>query len=519
MSVLEASEEDRQIILKRLSDHDDRFELLVFSEAGKPIYSYSRRDDAVTLMPLCSALIDYAKKTQNEMLKSMKTSDNLMINFTTRKPLIIIVIHDCNSYIDPVIVVDQVEAQIISILTAKTLKSVFEERMTFDLKRLLYGSEKLIDAITTLSTSVNIMEWPWVQAFLAVTPPSKSIPNNSQTNASIQIPKQPYRALVPIVIMPSNVRDVMHNHLQNVISTNSKNVVFSLLFKIIQYNSDENDVTNNTQNYSNNAGDDLDMNTDVGFKLITVCNHHSRHKLKIVDMHIVLALLYGSRSQLLSVESVWMPVCLPRFNQDAYLHSLLSYTNENKNCLVMFSVDRDDFMACQKSRNEIEEKLNSIYKDVNMKEKLEHQVCPLVHPVLLELQEKLVSNVLSEDEFAEAQKQIQIYNSKLELYHARQLQFVWYQTNKQVLWWQRSSKTRPSRVLFYLTKKMIQSSLKSVWLRLEDQSVFLGWHVPAFQLYAQFDKTVDINEATEVIQRITNWVKKEEENFSVRNYR
>lgn len=521
----------------------DRFELLIMSEAGKPIYSFSKREDAVTLMPLCSTLINYARKVQKETLMSMKTSDNLMISFAPRSPLIIIVIYEENSNVDPMILVDQVEAQVVSILTAKTLRSLFEERPTFDLKRLLYGSEKLIDSIANLSVSVQKLSWPWVQAFLAVTCPPLSLqqnnPNNSSTtqssnsipqNTSPYLPSRPHRILVPVASMSQSIRETLNNIILTTISANSKNIVFSLLFRII--NSDGTNVGD--EDFVGQVADEQQQQhldemvssqhsqvdrEQVSFKLITVCNHHNRHKLKIADIHIILALLDGSRAQLSSVESLWMPVCLPRFNQDAFLHSYITYINEMRNCLVILSVDRDEFPNCQKARDSIETKLGIILNDSSQKNKLYYQLGPLVPQVLLELQDKLVSNSLTEEELAEAKQQAQIYNSKAELYHARQLQFLWYQTNKQVLWWQRSPSKPLNSILFYVTKKMLQSSLKTLWLKLKDNTIFLGWHVQTFQLYAQFDSTITTNEAIEVIQRITAWIKKEEDNFSIKDYR
>lgn len=476
---------------------NDRFELLILSESGKPIYSFSKRTDAVTLMPLCSTLINYAQKAQKETLMSMKTSDNLMISFTTRSPLIIIVIHEASSYVDPLVLVEQVEAQIISILTARTLRSVFEERPTFDLKRLLYGSEKLIDSIANLSVSVAKLEWPWVQSFLAVTS-SNSVSSNS--TPSLLMPSRPHRILIPVAMVASSTRDTIHNIICDRVTANSKNMVFSLLFRIVSLNGEN-------------------EHDEVSFKLITVCNHHSKHKLKNADIHILLALLDGSRTQLPSVESLWMPVCLPRFNQDAFLHCYISYTNEMKHCLVMLNVDRDEFSNCQKARHSVEEKLDILSKESNQKEKLYYQLSPLVHPVLQELQEKIISKRLSNDELVEVQQQAQSYNTKPDMYNTRQLQFLWYQTSKQVLWWQRSATKSMSSVLYYVTKKMLQSSLKILWLKLANDTVLLGWHVPTFQLYAQFDNTITTNEATEVIQRITNWIKKEEDNFSIKDYR
>lgn len=527
MDAAEEHNRHRLGIAEDCSTNYERFELLILSEAGKPIYTFTKREDAVTLMPLCTALIDYARKTQKETLQTIKTSDNLVINFATRSPLIIIVIHETHSYVDPQILVEQVEAQVISILTEKTLRSVFEERPTFDLKRLLYGSEKLIDATINLSAFPAQLQWPWVQAFLVVSSPTLSL--NTQTSNNILpapspvLPLRPHRVLIPIVAMPTGTRDNIHGIINNVVTSNSKSIVFSLLFRIGSDESGEDQDTNN-EGVSNTDSMDEEANKPSlydtnNFRLISICNHHDRHKLKPADIHIMLALLIGSRAQLDSVESLWMPVCLPKFNRDAFLHSYISYINGKRNCLVMLSIDRDEFANCQKSKDMIEEKLEALYNDSNQRSKIYYQMSPLVHPILLELQEKLVGGQLVGDELLEVQQKAQIYNSKVELYHARQLQFLWYQTNKQALWWQRSARKSQNEILRYITKKMLQSSLKHLWIKLANDMICLGWHMPTFQLYAQFDGTITTNEATEVIQRITNWIKKEEDTFSIKEYR
>lgn len=514
-------------VLRYCERRKERFELLVLTEAGKPVYSYTKREDAVTLMPLCSALIDYAKKAQKETLKFLTTSDGLVINFATKPPLTIIVIHEVNSYVDPRLLVERVEAQIISILTAKTLQSVFEDRPTYDLKRLLYGSEKLIDATTNLCAFPKKLGWPWVEAFLA-TSMQNSAPNgpassSSASNPSASLPTRPHRVLVPIVIVPPSIRDNIHSLIQNVIASNSKNIVFSLLFRIAsaRFGSTASSSSHeaSSSQISDNEAAESDQDGVAGFELMTICNHHDRHKIKIADIHMTLALLSGSRAQLASVESLWLPVCLPKFNQDAFLHSYISYMNDNRHCLVMMSIDRDDFSNCQKSRNAIEEKLDALCNDASQKAKLYYQVSPLVHPSLLEMQDRLVSGSLTSEDKIEFEQKVQMNNIKQDQYHARQLQFLWYQTSKQVFWWQRSQQKSMNPVLYYVTMKMLQASLKHLWLKVSHDSIFMGWHMPSFQLYAQFDVTTTTTEATEVIQRVTNWIKKEEDNFSIKNYR
>lgn len=515
----------------------NQFDLLIMSEAGKPIYCYSKREDAVTLMPLCCSLLNYAKKAQKETISSIKTSDNLIINFSIKSPVIIVLIHESNFDLDPVILIDQVEAQLISILTAKTLRSILKERPTYDLKKLIYGSEKLIDAIANIENRFSRLSWPQVQSFLPITlQPNNSSDTNTQSSLP-NAPAKPHRILVPLVIMAPNARESLHNTLSTVISNSSKNVVFSLLFQLVkpdgpslydhyeQQNQGDKetdvdlDYSLTQQSTEQASNDKYGLKNSISFQLITICNHHNRHKLDVADIHIIYALLNGTRSQLEAVDFLWMPVCLPRFNEDAFMHTYMSFTNQKNFCLVIFSVDREEFSNCREAKTMIEQKIEKLLLEPTQRSKMFYQLSPLVHPVLLELQEKLTNCSLSENDLAEVQQQALIYNNKLELYHSRQLQFVWYQTNKQVLWWQRSSKCSISPIIYYVNRKMFESSLKTLWLKLTDNSSFLGWHAPTFQLYTQFDRTITTNEATEVIQRITNWIKKEEDNFNLKEYR
>lgn len=123
----------------RIHSKNDNVDLFVMSEAGKPVYCYSRREDSVTLMGVCVALINVVQNTQNDTIRHILTRTGLRITFSLKSPLIYCVAYRVNTGIDASVLINQVNAQIISILTSKTLKSVFEQRPTFDLKRLLSG--------------------------------------------------------------------------------------------------------------------------------------------------------------------------------------------------------------------------------------------------------------------------------------------------------------------------------------------------------------------------------------------
>lgn len=114
-------------------------EVFIMSEAGKMIYCYTEREDAITLMGVCVALVNFVLKTQNDILRSIKTRNGLHINFAVRSPLVIVVVARQHSCFDVGTLINQINAQIITTITLKSLKSVFQQAPTYDLKRLIHS--------------------------------------------------------------------------------------------------------------------------------------------------------------------------------------------------------------------------------------------------------------------------------------------------------------------------------------------------------------------------------------------
>ena len=427
------------------------FDVFILSEAGKPIYCYSRRQDAVTLMGVCTALINYVERIQNDQLKFITTTNGLKITFATKSPLIIVVLTQENSGIDSSIVICQVNAKLMSILTGKTLKSVFEQRPTFDLKRLLTGSEKLIDTLIDVITTpiqssfdsdqTTNKPCQGVRAFL--TSPISST-RSLTSNQSIISRSTINRICIPILLLSSSVRDSITNIINSCV-TSSSHVIFTVLFSI----------------KSNQAN------------LITVCNHNPKIKINPLDIQIIYSLVIASESQLASVESFWLPLCLPRFDSTAFLHSHISYLN-NEFCLALITSDRENFHKCQLIKDAIMDRLAKIH---------------------------LNSNTIHLSDLSNPQ-----------------LQFLWYQSHRQTVVMQQSIVCQFNNIIHYIVDRMLTSKLKTFWLRTESDGVILGWHSPSFQLYAQFDVTITQLQALTAIQSIVKWIKKEEDKFIIKDY-
>lgn len=116
-----------------------KIDVLIMSEAGKPIYCHSDREDAITLMGVCVTLVNYVLKTQNDQLKSIHTRSGMHINFCVRSPLVMVVVCSQHSCFDQQTLINQVHAQVISTITLKKLKSIFQQAPTYDLKRIIHS--------------------------------------------------------------------------------------------------------------------------------------------------------------------------------------------------------------------------------------------------------------------------------------------------------------------------------------------------------------------------------------------
>ncbi|RWS17168.1 vacuolar fusion protein MON1 A-like protein [Dinothrombium tinctorium] len=463
------------------------FDVFVLSEAGKPIYSYRKREDIVTLLPLCQALCNYFYDTQNDYLRFITTSGGLKITFCTKTPLILVVVTHCLSGIDPNIVVNQVHSQITSILTGRTLKNVFEQSPTFDLRRLLTGSEKMVDTLVeegllmnkaTQCKQIVTKDGLLVECFLSfgLTSAAGHCRSNSalnQSTSNIYQPKQRshIRVMVPILLLQPSIRDSITNILLSSVTSNCSNILFSLL---IQIKCNANNSLPSGENFSNY------LNT----KLITIINHNSKvNKLSPSDAQLLQTLVIASENQLCSAESLWLPICLPRFDSSAFMHAHISYLNAstqstgNNMCLILLTTNREDFHKCQMVKESVRERLSKIQ---------------LTSPHLGDL------NI----------PHLQVF-----WYQSLRSQSVFYRVSPQI------SVTKFNSLIHFMASRMLTSNLKSFWFRSDQHKItLLGWHSPTFQIYVQFDVTVTQSSCLSAAQSIIKWIKNEEGKFVFKDY-
>nr|CAG4643847.1 EOG090X03TW [Lepidurus arcticus] len=121
--------------------------VFVLSEAGKPIYTrHGIEDRLVTLFGVMQALVSVVQDG-DDSLRSIQSGDTHFA-FLVKGPLILVAVSKIHDSVPQLgLLLTYVFNQIVSVLTASQLYRIFEQRHNYDLRRLLAGSERLMDSL------------------------------------------------------------------------------------------------------------------------------------------------------------------------------------------------------------------------------------------------------------------------------------------------------------------------------------------------------------------------------------
>ncbi|XP_006011403.1 vacuolar fusion protein MON1 homolog A [Latimeria chalumnae] len=127
--------------------------VFVLSEAGKPIYSrYGNEEALSSTMGVMMALVSFVQ-TGDNIIRSIYSDDHKVV-FVQQGPLVLVSVSRtlqseqqlCQELL-------YVYYQIISMLTQTSITRIFERKKNYDLRRLLAGSEKILDSLLNLLDS------------------------------------------------------------------------------------------------------------------------------------------------------------------------------------------------------------------------------------------------------------------------------------------------------------------------------------------------------------------------------
>ncbi|GAB0086553.1 Vacuolar fusion protein MON1 homolog [Sergentomyia squamirostris] len=119
--------------------------VFILSTAGKPIYSlHGSEDKLASLFGVMQALVSVVQSNQDS-IKSIHMAGTTFV-FLVKSPLILVAVSRTTSSVHQIqMQLSDVYNQILSILTLSYMNKIYEKRKNFDLRRLLGGSERLIN--------------------------------------------------------------------------------------------------------------------------------------------------------------------------------------------------------------------------------------------------------------------------------------------------------------------------------------------------------------------------------------
>jgi len=190
----------------------DLIEVIVISSAGKPIYYYGARHDSdvLTLCGLVTACIastpkrlesdkdsssssecrakNKHKKKEEEHLRYVRSGTNSVLCFLEKAPLVYVANCRCGEDMDLMLKAEIIDNlllllhdQILSTVTWKKIRSIFERDSSFDLRRLLAGDEN------RLTSLINCFKKSPSLVFQTVPVGSYTSPNNKSSSHYAQI--------------------------------------------------------------------------------------------------------------------------------------------------------------------------------------------------------------------------------------------------------------------------------------------------------------------------------------------
>nr|CAG4650865.1 EOG090X03TW [Simocephalus serrulatus] len=117
----------------------------VLSEAGKPIYTrHGNEEQLVTLFGVMQALVSFVEDGEDSM--DMILAGDTKFIFLHKTPLILVAVSKMkDSILQLQLQLEYIYNQISSVITKAHLEKIFEQRRNYDLRRLLAGSERLMD--------------------------------------------------------------------------------------------------------------------------------------------------------------------------------------------------------------------------------------------------------------------------------------------------------------------------------------------------------------------------------------
>jgi len=123
--------------------------IFILSDAGKPIYSHHGDEDELSsLMAVMQAHVSFVQDMDGDNIRAIHCHDCSIV-FLNKGPLILVAVSRGMETVTQLIVqLTYMYHQVLSVVTLGHLTRIFEEKKNFDLRKMLAGSERLLDSLT-----------------------------------------------------------------------------------------------------------------------------------------------------------------------------------------------------------------------------------------------------------------------------------------------------------------------------------------------------------------------------------
>ncbi|KAI8118660.1 protein SAND [Lucilia cuprina] len=409
--------------------------IFILSEAGKPIYSlHGSEDKLAILFGIIQALVSFVENTQ-DVLTSIHAR-GIQFVFMIKSHLIFVAASRTNMSVAQLqMQLNDVHNQILSTLTFTQLTKIFQHRKNFDLRRLLEGSERLINNLL-LNDSSNKKVTNNVFTFL--------------TNSIRCLPMQPSIRSSIVSAIKDNCGKI-------------KNLVFAIL---------------------------------IAKNRLICLVRMKKYSIHQSDLRLIFNLIDSTES--FKTSENWTPICLPKFDMNGYLHAHVSYLDDEcPACLLLLTVDRDDFFTLSSAKKSITEKMKrsqclenineSVQHITNLKYQLNAQNIGIPELRHFIYKPKSTAQVLCSE-------LVPPYTSLMEF---ERLEGIYCDLMERV-----HHTARPLKLIF----------------EAKSSEVILAWSTATYELYAIFEPLTKKSTVIKNVDKLIKWIDKEYDTYFIRTH-
>lgn len=156
-SPLKLKSEEEEITMSDTWRHEQKH-IFILSDAGKPIYSrHGDEDELSSLMAVMQAHVSFVHDLKDN-IRAVHTADTTIV-FLNKGPLILVAVSKGTESVTQLIVqLTYMYHQLLSVLTLTQLTRIFEQKKGYDLRKMIGGSERLLDSLAnSMDTDPSFM--------------------------------------------------------------------------------------------------------------------------------------------------------------------------------------------------------------------------------------------------------------------------------------------------------------------------------------------------------------------------